>query len=64
MQVQGNNEGFCGLCGLVQHLYPEGPGKDDYSDISKVCYFRCQKTVDGSLKVKIDLSQRSYRCRM
>ena len=30
----------------------------DYSDISKVCYLRCKKTV-GSLKVKVNLSQGS-----
>ena len=39
-------------CGA--RLCPEGSGKGDDPDISKVCYLRDRKTI-GSIKVKIDL---------
>lgn len=34
---------------------PWGVWKGGYPDISKVCYLRCRKSVDGSLKGKTDL---------
>ena len=34
---QDNSEGFWGLCS-VWRLDPEGSGKGNFSDISKVCY--------------------------
>lgn len=44
-------------------MCPEGPGKGDYSDFSKVCYLGCKKTID-SWKVMMGLRQGSYRARM
>ena len=35
------------FCGLLLWLCPEGSGKGDYSDISKVCYLRCKKIIDS-----------------
>lgn len=47
------------VCSGARLLCLEGSGKD-YTDILKICYLRCKKII-GSLKVMIDLCQRSYR---
>ena len=40
----------------------EGPGKEDYANITKVCYLRCTNTMDN-FKIKTDLCQGSCRPR-
>ena len=50
---QDTNERFCGLllwCGDAALR-----GLEKITHIPKVCYLRCKKTIDSSLKVKIDL---------